>query len=281
MAIAPDPTALGLDRLSMNLGTLGPGRPADEVLDACVRAGIRTITPWRYSYEAAGVSAFARSMRRHGMVASSVCRIARLGGADTPPAWRNAIEEGRAVLDEAAELGASSVTVIGGGMADGSRSLDDARARLRDGVQQLAGHARSVGVALALEPLHPMVAADRGCISTLAQALELAEQVGDDIGIMFDCYNSWWDPALPRSIPAAASRLLGFQVADWLVPTQDLVLDRGLMGDGVIDFRHLRGMAEAAGYTGCIEVEILSSRFWQQETESIVAQVVERFTGCC
>jgi sugar phosphate isomerase/epimerase len=281
MALTPEIPVLGLDRLSMNLGTLGPGRAADEVLDSCARAGIRTITPWRYNYEAGGISAFARSMRRHGLVANSVCRIARLGGADTPPAWRNAIEEGRAVLDEAAELGARSVTLIGGGLAEGSRSLTDARARLRDGVQQLAGHARSVGVALAVEPLHPMVAADRGCISTLAQALEMAEQAGNNVGIMFDCYNSWWDPALPHTIPAAASRLLGFQVADWLVPTTDLVLDRGLMGDGVIDFRHLRGLAEAAGYTGFIEVEILSSKFWKQDADSILQQVTERFLAWC
>lgn len=281
MAEAMPVKPLGLDRLSMNLGTFGPGRAAEEVLGACARAGIRTVTPWRYNYEAAGAAAFARLMRQHGLVASSVCRIADLGNAATPNVWQKSLDDGRAALDEAAELGAQSVTLIGGGLAEGSRSLQDSRRRVRDGVQELALHARKVNVALAVEPLHPMVAADRGCISTLALALELAEQAGEDIGVMFDCYNSWWDPALPRSLPAAAPRLLGFQVADWLVPTTDLVLDRGLMGDGVIDFRSLRALAESAGYAGPIEVEILSSRFWKLDVPAALDRVVERFLSCC
>ncbi len=281
MAEASSIRALGLDRLSMNLGTLGPGRAPAEVLGACARAGIRTITPWSYNYDTVGVTHFARLMREHNLTASSVCRIGDLANADTPPAWAKALADGRAMLDAAAELGARSVTLVGGGLAKGSRSLEDARARLRDAIQELAPHARKVGVALAVEPLHPMVAADRGCISTLALALELAEQAGPDVGIMFDCYNSWWDPALAHSISAAASRFQGFQVADWLVPTTDLVLDRGLMGDGVIDFRAIRAMAETAGYNGLVEVEILSSRFWKQDAETAVARVVERFLACC
>jgi sugar phosphate isomerase/epimerase len=275
----PEEHALPLSRLSLNLGTLGPGRPLPEIVACCRRYGIATVSPWRYNYEDMGAAAGARMFRESGLSVNTVCRVAGFGEADSPPAWRAAIDEGRQILDEAATLGAASVTFIGGGLPAHSNDLRAARARVQDGIAALLGEAQARHVDLAVEPLHPMVAADRGCISSLEQAIALC--IGPGTGVVVDCYNSWWDPQLERAISAAAGMILAFQVSDWRVPTTDLALDRGLMGDGIIDLRRLRLLAEAAGFTGCVEVEVLSRRLWSRDLDALVAEIVARFREHC
>ena len=131
---------------------------------------------------------------------------------------------------------------------------------------------------LAIEPLHPMFAADRACLNTLAQANDLCDELGDGLGIAVDAYHVWWDPDLEKEIARAKGRILGFHVCDWLVPTKDLLLDRGMMGDGVINLPKLRQMVEGAGYHGLIEVEIFSAEnWWKRDGDEVMATVVERF----
>jgi sugar phosphate isomerase/epimerase len=138
-------------------------------------------------------------------------------------------------------------------------------------------HARQAGVPLAIEPLHPMLAADRACVNTLAQANDLCEELGEGVGVAVDVYHLWWDPGLAREIARASRRILAYHVNDWLVPTTDLLLDRGMMGDGVIDLRAIRAMVEAAGYTGHCEVEILSAgNWWKRDADEVLRTCIER-----
>jgi sugar phosphate isomerase/epimerase len=181
-------------------------------------------------------------------------------------------------VDEAAALKADCLVIVAGGLPDGSRDLAAARAMVRDGLAELLPHARAAGMPVAIEPLHPMYAADRCCINTLAQALDLCDALGDGLGVAVDVYHLWWDPELEAQIARAGHRIMGFHVCDWLVPTTDLLLDRGMMGDGVIDIRGIHRWVSAAGYDGLIEVEIFSAdNWWKRPGEEVVRTAIERF----
>jgi sugar phosphate isomerase/epimerase len=168
-------------------------------------------------------------------------------------------------------------------MPAGSKDLPRARSQVRDGLAAILPYARDAGVALAIEPLHPMYAADRCCISTLKQANDLCAELDPDgaggLGVAIDVYHVFWDPELEREIAraGAASRILAFHVCDWLVPTRHLLLDRGMMGDGVIDIPRIRGLVEAAGYAGLIEVEIFSTDWWQRDPDEVLRIIAERY----
>jgi sugar phosphate isomerase/epimerase len=151
-----------------------------------------------------------------------------------------------------------------------------------DGLAAILPHARANNMPLAIEPLHPMYAADRACVNTLSQALNLCDILGDGVGVAIDTYHVWWDPDLAVQIAraGAARRILGYHICDWLVPTRDMLLDRGMMGDGVIDFRHIGAMIEKAGYRGLIEVEIFSAAdWWKKPGDEVLRTVIERFNS--
>src|SRR6185312_4490543 len=163
-----------------------------------------------------------------------------------------AIADNRKMIDEAAAIGADCIVMIGGGLPKGSRDIKAARGMFADGMAAILPHARASKVPLAIEPLHPMYAADRACVNTLEQALDLCDELGDGVGVAIDTYHVWWDPKLFDQIARAGQgmRILAHHICDWLVPTRHMLLDRGMMGDGVIDFRPIRRAIEAAGYTG-------------------------------
>ncbi|MCY3730269.1 MAG: sugar phosphate isomerase/epimerase, partial [Rhodospirillaceae bacterium] len=187
------------------------------------------------------------------------------------------LEDNRRALDDAAAIGAACLVLVVGGLPKGSRDLADARRQVRDGIAASLEHARDIGVPLAIEPLHPMYAADRACVNTLSQALDICDALGDGVGVIVDVYHVWWDPALEAQIQRAGNRILGFHVCDWLVPTTDLLLDRGMMGDGVIDLPAIRGWVERAGFEGYAEVEILSAgNWWRRDPDEVLRVCLKR-----
>jgi sugar phosphate isomerase/epimerase len=151
-----------------------------------------------------------------------------------------------------------------------------------EGLAQILGHARAARVPLAIEPLHPMYAADRACVNTLKHALDICDQLGPGLGVAIDTYHVWWDPDLEEQIERARGRILAHHICDWLVPTRDLLLDRGMMGDGVIDFRRIRGWIESAGYAGAQEVEIFSAAdWWRRPGDEVLKTCIERYNSVC
>jgi sugar phosphate isomerase/epimerase len=191
-----------------------------------------------------------------------------------------AADDNRRAVDEAHALGADCLVMVVGGLPEGSRDLVDTRARVQDGLAELLPYATAAGVKLALEPLHPMTCADRSVLNTTGQALDLAERLGPEVGVALDVYHIWWDPHVAQDISRARDRIHGFHVCDWLVPTRDLVFDRGMMGDGIVDIPALRSLVDDAGYTGMIEVEILSNEWWKRDPEDVLRIVRERFESC-
>jgi sugar phosphate isomerase/epimerase len=272
----------GLQHLALNWATVREKWSLAETIEGCARRGIPGIAPWRDPVQAMGAEAAGRQIRDAGLRVSGYCRAGMFPAADAA-GLQAALDDNRRAIDEAAALGAECLVILGGGMPAGSRDLPLARSQARDGLAAILPYARERGVPLAIEPLHPMYAADRCCISTLRQANDLCEDLDPQreggIGVAIDVYHVFWDPELEREVRrAGAARILAFHVCDWLVPTRDLLLDRGMMGDGVIDIPRIRALVEATGYDGLIEVEIFSrENWWRRDPEEVLSVIAERY----
>ncbi len=272
----PDP-----DRLSLNTATVKAQWTLAQAIDGCARAGVRAIAPWRDKLAECGVTQAARLIRGAGLTVSGLCRGGMFPAADEA-GRRAALDDNRRAVDEAAAIGARCLVLVVGGLPPGSKDIAGARAQVRDGIAALLPHARAAGMPLAIEPLHPMYAADRACVNTLGQALDLCDELDEGLGVAIDVYHVWWDPDLERQVARAGARILAYHICDWLVPTEDLLLDRGMMGDGVIDLPRIRGWVERAGYRGCHEVEIFSARnWWTRPGDEVLRICKERHQACC
>jgi len=271
---------LGPDRLSLNTATLRAQWSLAECIEGCARHGIAGIGPWRDKLQEMGVKEAARAIRTNGLEVSGLCR----GGWFTAEGaiTQAVVDDNRRAVDEAAEIGAACLVMVVGGLPDGSRDLDHAHALVEEGLSVTLDYAREVGMPVAIEPLHPMYAADRACVNTTRQALDICDRLGEGIGVALDVYHVWWDPELAAQITRAGrDRLLAFHICDWLVPTRDLLTDRGMMGDGVIDIPHIRGLVEAAGFTGLNEVEIFSAEnWWKRDPDEVLTVMIERAGAC-
>ncbi|MBM4791352.1 sugar phosphate isomerase/epimerase [Streptomyces sioyaensis] len=277
-----DPSAL-LGRLSLNQETVRQWS-LPELADGCARAGVRGVGLWRAPVQEYGVRAAARLVRDAGLRVTSLCRGGFLTATD-PGERAAALEDNRAAVDEAAALGTDTLVLVSGGLPAGSRDLAGARERIADALGELGPYAAERGVRLALEPLHPMYAADRCVVSTLAQALDLAERFpAAQVGVVVDTYHLWWDDTVGAQIARAGgaggtpSRIAAFQLADWVTPLPaGALLGRGQLGDGSVDLRWFRRRVEAAGYRGPIEVEIFQPALWARDGAEVLAEIVDRF----
>jgi sugar phosphate isomerase/epimerase len=255
--------------LALNTATTRGKWGLREAIEGCLRHRIAGIAPWRDQLADYGLNAAARHLRAAGLAVTGLCRGGMFTAADAA-GRRKALEDNFRALEEAHTIAASCLVLVVGGLPPGSKNIADARAQVEDGIAALLERARPAGMKLAIEPLHPMYAADRACVNALAQALDLCDRLGDGIGVAVDVYHLWWDPDLPRQIARARGRILAFHICDWLVPTTDLLLDRGMMGDGVIDIPAIRGLVENAGYAGFCEVEILSKTWWARDPDEVL-----------
>jgi sugar phosphate isomerase/epimerase len=263
-----------IDRFSFNQIT-AKNATLKECVGACVRHGVGWIAPWRERVIEMGLKESARMIRDSGLRVSGLCR----GGffpAATEAERAERIEDNLRAIDEAAELNALCLVLVCG-PAPGS-DIDGARAIVKEGIEAILPHARASSVRLAIEPLHPMFAADRSVIVTLAQALELASRFDNSsVGMIVDAFHVWWDPQLYATLERSGGRIFGFHVSDWAVPLPGILTGRSLMGDGVIELQRIRTAVDKAGYLGPIEVEIMNESLWSQPVDAIVEVSVQRF----
>lgn len=280
--------------LSINTATLrrqrGAEVPLDRIVDQCAAHGIRAISPWRDQVAAIGLDRLAAQLKALGIGLSGYCRGGFFPAPDAA-GLRAALDDNRRAIDEAKTLGAPCVVLVVGalpGALAGTPAYKDigrARGEVHDGIAATLEYARQAGMPLAIEPLHPMQAADRACVNTLEQALDLCDALDPGrsgmLGVALDVYHVWWDPKLQQQIARAGrARLLAFHVCDWLTPTRDLLNDRGMMGDGVIEIPKIRGWVEAAGFDGFSEVEIFSAAdWWQRSGEETLAACIAAHRG--
>ena len=265
-----------LEKLAINQATTRDQWTLHEAIEGYARHGVRGICVWRDKLAECGVGEAAKLLGDHGMTVTGLCRGGMFGGADAST-WRATIDDNLRAIEEAAAIGARVLIMLAGGLPEGSKDLPGARARVAEGIAEILPAARAAGVPLAIEPLHPMTCADRGCVTTLKLANDLCDSLGEGVGVAVDVYHVWWDPALEEEIARAGDRILAFHVNDWLADTRDLVFDRGMMGDGVVDIPRIRGLVERAGYDGMNEVEIFSAgNWWKRDPDEVVAVCIER-----
>ncbi|MEW2162029.1 sugar phosphate isomerase/epimerase family protein [Streptomyces sp. NPDC007084] len=269
----------GLDRFSVNQMTVKQ-LSLPDLVKSCLALGVRGVGLWREPVRAYGVGAAAALVRDAGLTVTTLCRGGFLTALD-PAERAAALDDNRAAVDEAATLGTDTLVLVSGGLPAGSKDLRGARERIADALGELGPYAAARGVRLAIEPLHPMFAADRCVVSTLAQALDLAERFpAEQVGVAVDTYHLWWDDTAPAQIARAGAtgRIHTFQLADWTTPLPEGVLNgRGQLGDGAIDFREWRGYVEAAGYTGPVEVELFNDALWARDGHEVLAETAVRF----
>lgn len=268
---SPDPSRLCLHTITTKPWTI------EEAMDRYAAAGVKGITVWRQAIENRDPATVGRQLRERGLSIVSLCR----GGffpATTVAARQLAIDDNRRCIDEAAALGAPLIVLVCGAVPD--QPLAESRRQIAEGIAAVLPHAAASGVRLAIEPLHPMYAADRSAINTMAQARELCTQLASPaVGIALDVYHVWWDPTLETEIALAGRNgtLAAFHVCDWRTPVSDILNDRGLMGEGCIPIRQIRHWVEAAGFNGFIEVEIFSHRYWAMDQAAFLAQIQEAY----
>jgi sugar phosphate isomerase/epimerase len=272
--------------LSLNTATVRKQGDLLQIIDACARHGIRAIDPWRDQVAAVGLDRAARAVREAGLELSGYCR----GGMFTSDAARRleVRDDNRRAVDEAKALGAPCVVLVVGGLPQYSRpgsaaskDIAAARGQVEDAIAEMMEYARGAKMPLAIEPLHPAYAADRACVNTTKQALDICDRLDPGrtgaLGVALDVYHIWWDPdVLPQIRRAGKDRLLAFHVCDWLVPTKDILNDRGMMGDGVIDIKSLRAAVEAEGFAGYSEIEIFSESWWTKPMDEVLRTCIDR-----
>ncbi|CAL9291285.1 hypothetical protein SUDANB25_01883 [Streptomyces sp. SudanB25_2051] len=264
---------LDLTRFSINQMTVRQ-LSLPELTEACARLGVPGVGLWREPVREYGVEAAAKLVRDAGLAVTTLCR----GGFFTTA---DGLDDNRAAVDEAAALGTDTLVLVSGGLPPGGKDLGEARERIADALAELAPYAAERGVRLAIEPLHPMYASDRCAVSTLDQALALAERFpASQVGVVVDTYHVWWDDRAPAAVARAGAqgRIHSFQLADWTTPLPEGVLNgRGQIGDGCIDMRAWRERVDAAGYTGPVEVELFNDTLWTRDGVELLEETARRY----
>jgi sugar phosphate isomerase/epimerase len=268
---------MSLERASLNQYTVKP-LSLIEAADACVRHGIPAIGVWRDKIAEIGLAAAKRELTARGLRVSSVCRGGFFPGRNPATRRRNR-EENLHAIEEAATLGADVLVLVCGPTL--GTHVDEARAQIAEGIDMLVPHARAAGVKLGIEPLHPMLIAERSAVTTLAEANDLVARIGaqDVVGVTVDAYHVFWDGRLEAELDRARGTIFAYHVGDWVTPNgaPDIAAARALMGDGCIDFASISGWVRRNGYRGPVEVEVLNSRLWEGDQEALVREVVARF----
>jgi sugar phosphate isomerase/epimerase len=264
-----------MKRFSLNQATT-KGWPLPELVAGCTEAGVTGVGLWREDIQAYGVERAAALVRDAGLTVTSLCR----GGFFQQPGW---LEENKRAIDEAATVGAPALVLVSGGLPEGSRDVDAARAHVGEALGELVPHALAAGVQLAVEPLHPMFCSDRCVVASLKQALDLAAPYpAEAVGVVVDTYHLWWDDTVWDQIARAGreGRIACFQVADWVTPLPaGVLLGRGLPGEGCVELRRFREAVDAAGYTGPIEVEVFAEELWSRPGREVLNDALAGYLG--
>ncbi|MER9420465.1 sugar phosphate isomerase/epimerase [Mesorhizobium sp. M0306] len=282
---AKDHSALALNTATLghNVESQGAGWPPERVIDACAERGFGAITFWRREIGGRAVEIGERT-RAAGLSVSGLCRSPFLVGPLAPPTRHAVLDDFHSSIDMAAGLKAACLTICVGGVVAGTHSMAESLKRVAEIIAEVAPYAAQSNVTLALEPLNPVYGGNRSCLVTVRDAVQLCETIDHSaIAIAVDVYHVWWDLSLGAELKrAGAVRIAGYHLCDWLADTRDVLLDRGMMGDGVADLKALRRAVEEAGYTGPCEVEVFSvNNWWKRDPSDVLDICVERFKRVC
>jgi len=248
-----------------------------QCCDAYATAGFGGVSVWRNVIEPIGITEASKIVRASGLKVPALVR----GGFF--PAFEStlrqaALDDNQRCIDEAAEIGAEMVVLVVGAVV--GMPLAEARKQVNEGLSNVIDYAAKNKIKLAIEPLHPMYAADRSCINRMQEARHACEAIASPwLGIAVDVYHVWWDPDLEAEIALAGEQktLFGFHVCDWRPTPRDLLNDRVLMGAGCIDIKHIRACVERAGFEGLNEIEIFSNEKWATDQEDYLKDIAKAY----
>ena len=255
--------------------------PVEKAIKEYRKAGVAGVTVWRQALEGRSPSEVGNWIRDAGMSVVSLARGGLFTGR-SEAVRQAAIDDNRRAIDEAAELAAPVIILVCGAQPD--QSLSESRRQIEKGIEAILPHAEARGIKLGIEPLHPMVADSRSAINTLKQANDMCDDFDRPaLGVVVDVYHLWWDPELESEIQRCgrAGKLSAFHISDWRIPTEDLVNDRDLMGEGCIPIRQIRGWVEEAGFSGFNEVEIFSNRYWAVDQDAFLREIRTAYLRHC
>lgn len=269
-------TLTSLEQLCIHTITTKPWAIEDAVKNfaAC---GVKGITVWRDALQNRDIKRTGSYIRNEGLQIVSLCRGGFFPSVDKEKR-KSAIDDNKKAIEEAEALGAPLIVLVCG--ADPAQPLADSREQIREGIEEIIPLAFAAGVKLAIEPLHPMYADSRSAINTLRQANDMAEKINSpQVGVAVDVYHLWWDPQLKSEIERCGgnNHLFAFHICDWKTPTTDLLLDRGLMGDGCIPVNEIRGWVEETGFEGFYEVEIFSHKYWSMDQQEFLKKIISAY----
>jgi len=265
-----------LSRLCIHSITTKPWK-IEEAAKNYFAAGVKGITVWRDALEGRNIGQTGKMLREHDLTIVSLCRGGFFPHKDLSNR-KSAIDDNRRAIDEAAQLGTSMLVLVCG--ADPSQGLEESGKQIRDGIAAIIPEALAAGVKLTIEPMHPMYADTRSAINTITQANDMVEELNSPwVGVAVDVYHLWWDPFLEKEIKRCGENgnLMAFHICDWKVPTTDMLLDRGLMGEGCIPVKKIRSWVEAAGFTGFNEVEIFSTSYWKENQSEYLQKIIKAY----
>jgi len=274
-----DTTALALNTATLghNLPGHGAGWETKKVIDACAERGFGAITFWTQELygNAYEIGNYTKSA---GLEISGLCRTPYLTGSEI-----GSDRDVQKTIDTAAELGADVLTIVTGGTNPGSKGILETQKFLAERLSKFADYAKQQDVSLALEPMNPMFGGNRTVLMTAQDAVNVCNMVcAENLGLAIDIYHVWWDAKLEETLKSTDVPILGFHINDWLEDTKDMLLDRGMMGDGVADLRDIRRIVESTGYLGYCEVEIFSSEhWWQEDPAHVLDTIVQRYKSLC
>jgi sugar phosphate isomerase/epimerase len=249
----------------------------EQAIEKYSKKGIKGISVWREWLVKKGPEASGKLLREAGLEVVSLVRGGFFPGRSAEERQK-AIDENKKAIDEAAAIGAPAVVLVCGAVP--GQLLTESRKQITEGIASILDHAASASVKLSIEPLHPMYADDRSAVNTLKQANDICDLLNSPlVGVAVDVYHVWWDPELHREIKRCGKSgyLFAFHICDWMTPTKDMLNDRGLMGEGCINIKEIRGWVEEAGFTGYNEVEIFSNRWWEKDQDEFLEAIVNGY----
>ncbi|MEM1134339.1 MAG: sugar phosphate isomerase/epimerase family protein [Bacteroidota bacterium] len=265
-----------LEKLCVHTITTKPWQ-LEEAVSHYEASGIKGISVWEDSIKDLGAEKSGNLIRDHGLEIISYVRGGFFPHHQTLERQK-AIDKNKKLIEEAAALGAPSLVLVCG--AEPSQELEVSRKQTQEGIEALLPLAISLDVKLSIEPLHPMYADTRSAINTLKQANNLAEAINSPhVGIAVDVYHLWWDNDLENQIKRCGenNNLFAFHICDWSVPTSDMLLDRGLMGEGCIPLSKIKRWIDSTGFTGYHEVEIFSNKFWAMDQKIFLQKIIDAY----
>lgn len=274
--------ALNTATLGHNVEGAGWGWSPEQTIDACIARGIKGIVFWRREIGSRALEIGER-VKNAGMQTAGLCRTPFLVGPLAPAGKQAVMDDFKASIDMAAALQTEVLTIVAGGVEPRTKGTQESLKLIADRVAEMAPYAAASNIKLALEPLNPVYAGNRCCLNTVRDALDICDVIGQpNVGIAVDVYHVWWDTDLANQLERAGKRILGYHLCDWLADTRDILLDRGMMGDGVADLKNIRASVEAAGYNGFCEVEVFSAgNWWKRDPGEVLDVIVDRFRAVC